>query len=267
MKRKIAAAVVLTGLVAFTLFQGMKELGGPKYVPAADTLSYRIDSIHLVSDDSLLFLDISYPVITENSEELCSLINGSIEPILYTLLFPDYRQDVILTDQIYSRFNELLNERRTTLGSAPWHLREEVELVFNGKGVISTAFSTDQYTGGAHGNRSLIYLTSEYQRGLKEVTLGTLFADEDRDALNEIGERFFRKARGLSDTANLTREGFWFEEGNFTLTDNFAIVPEGLMFHYNSYTIAPYSMGETELFLPLETFVSLLDRGKERYWF
>jgi hypothetical protein len=47
------------------------------------------------------------------------------------------------------------------------------------------------------------------------------------------------------------------------LNDNFAVAKRGIIFYFNSYEIAPYAMGPTELLIPyakLSGIISFLRR-------
>jgi hypothetical protein len=52
-----------------------------------------------------------------------------------------------------------------------------------------------------------------------------------------------------------------FENDQFFLPDNFAIVEEGITFFYNSYEIAPYAMGATELILRYDELKGIMPKN------
>lgn len=263
-KRILAVSAFALGL--FVLTQGVRERKLNYQLGVEDTLNFSMSSIELISDDSLVSLSLSYPVINEESEELTKLLNDSYEAVIFTLLFQGYREGALLEDQLRNHFADLVADHAASNSSALWSLHEEVNVVHNSCGVLSTRFSVEQYTGGAHGSHSTLYISTRYRDGLEEITLSELFTPENRNRLRRVGDGFFRDERKLDKSADLEREGFWFKDGKFSLTENFAIVPEGLTFHYNSYTIAPYAMGETSLLIPLDSFVTLLEPGKSHYW-
>jgi len=70
--------------------------------------------------------------------------------------------------------------------------------------------------------------------------------------LNRIAEPKFMEKYGT--------EGDWdFEPGNFQLSKNFAVMPGGLLFHFNPYEVGPYSSGAPELFLSFKEINRLLN--------
>jgi len=62
----------------------------------------------------------------------------------------------------------------------------------------------------------------------------------------------------LKPDENLEEAGFWFNEGNFKLNDNFLITTDGLKFFFNSYEIGPYAIGTTELLIPFSRIKNIL---------
>ncbi len=101
---------------------------------------------------------------------------------------------------------------------------------------------------------------------VREVTLCTLFTEQSRKSITAIGEKIFREERGLSKDTGLGELGFWFDNGQFSLTDNFAILPQGILFHYNSYEIASYAMGETTILLPYESIKKFVKPEIAHFW-
>jgi hypothetical protein len=73
---------------------------------------------------------------------------------------------------------------------------------------------------------------------------------KDSMAVLKIAESEFRKIKSIPENTATNKEWFW--NGLFYLPDNFAFTDAGLLFHYNSYEIAPYALGATELIIPYE---------------
>ncbi len=253
-------------LSLFILTQCAVKRCGAEQFSVDDTLQYRMNSIEMISDDSLLFMKLSYPIIEDNNEKLAKMLNSSYEAILYTLLFQDYCTNALLEDQLHNRFAELERDRQNTHRSILWNLLQNVTIVNNRYGILSTCFAVEQYTGGAHGSRSLLYISSRYNGDIQEIALGQFFSPENMKKVTALGESCFREIRSISDTADLGQEGFWFPDDKFSLTENFAVLPEGLTFHYNNYTIGPYALGETTIHIPYESFAPFLKPGASSYW-
>ncbi len=63
----------------------------------------------------------------------------------------------------------------------------------------------------------------------------------------------------LAADADLGQAGFWFENNEFFLNDNFLITDSSLVFYYNNYEITAYAFGPTELIIPFSKIKSLVE--------
>lgn len=112
------------------------------------------------------------------------------------------------------------------------------------------------YTGGAHGNHGTMF--TNYDLAMHgEVRLHDIIPDEYRKELNAVAERYFRKNESLPDTASL-KNVYFFEDGLFTVTENFTLLPDCLHFLYNVYEIKPYVAGVTRLSVPYSDLERML---------
>jgi hypothetical protein len=82
--------------------------------------------------------------------------------------------------------------------------------------------------------------------------LDNFFKPGYNDVLTNLGNKIFRQARQLADTASLSDNYFEFPEDKFQLNKNYGFKKEGIVFFYNSYEIAPYAAGPTEVVIPYE---------------
>lgn len=119
---------------------------------------------------------------------------------------------------------------------------------------VELSFSGWSYTGGAHGNGYVMYDLINREDG-RQLELTDAFTDVD--ALNAIAETYFRTLYELSPTESLNDYGFWFDNDEFTVNENFRFVGGAVEFYYNSYEIASYAGGPTELTVPMEAIKHL----------
>jgi hypothetical protein len=202
---------------------------------------------------------IEYPEITNAPSDTA---RDSLNAAISGQLLSTYEADSSITEvaQIAERFieefSELLSE--TASASLPeWETRHDVSVMLNDYGVLTLEFFWQAYTGGAHPNSTTHFVNYDIAAG-QQLTLQDILIDDYEVSLTDRATDIFREARGLSDDISLTEAGFWFEDGLFSLTDNFAIGLEGLTFYYNPYDIAPYAMGPTEFTLPYELITDLI---------
>ena len=136
------------------------------------------------------------------------------------------------------------------------HLNANVLL--NKPRYLSLSLNGEVYTGGAHGMNNQYFLNFDPQTG-KYLTLSELIKEEKQEQLVSIAEEKFRKAYQLSAEKSLNEAGgFMFPDDRFVLTENFALSDSALLFHYNSYEIAPYALGQTDIVILYDEIRDLL---------
>lgn len=116
------------------------------------------------------------------------------------------------------------------------------------------------YTGGAHGDYATRFIHFDVEK--KETLTLTDFVDEtEQIALTATAEHIFRQSEGLSADSDL--DDYFFDDGKFSITDNFALEKDSLLLLYNIYEIKPYVDGETELRIPYDEIGHLFtEKGK-----
>jgi hypothetical protein len=143
--------------------------------------------------------------------------------------------------------------------SSHWreHLYKKVRPLRITPPVVSLECSESFFFGGAHGSFATTYLNFDPATGAR-VMLDGLLDPGSLGRLTAIAEAHFRQERKLSATADLKQEGFTFEEGRFQLSEVYGFSASALIFVYNIYDIAPYSMGPTEVRIPYAEIRDLL---------
>jgi len=130
-------------------------------------------------------------------------------------------------------------------------------VIYNANSILSFQSEFDHFTGGAHGNSGM-YFTNFNSLDGKKLNLSDLLVASYGAELDNIAEKKFRREKELGTEANLEEAGFWFKQGKFSLTENFGIKNDGLVFYFNSYEIAPYAMGPTEIKIPYAEIRNLI---------
>jgi len=125
-------------------------------------------------------------------------------------------------------------------------------------GLAIDAFS---YTGGAHGNYATVF--SHYDiAGREPFSLDDIVAKPFQNELAAVAERYFRAQENLAVDQPL-EDRYFFDEGRFSLPENFALERDSMLFLYNIYEIKPYVDGQTQLRVPYSEIYRLLtDRAK-----
>ena len=128
-----------------------------------------------------------------------------------------------------------------------WFVHLQARVLLNKPRYLSLSLDGEVYTGGAHGMNNRYFLNFDPKTG-KYFTLEELIKEGSQEQLVNIAEEKFRKAYQLSAEKSLNEAGgFMFPDDRFVLTENFALSDSALLFHYNSYEIAPYALGQTDI--------------------
>jgi hypothetical protein len=133
-----------------------------------------------------------------------------------------------------------------TLG---WQYNIDVAVGFDTLGILSLNRKIFSFSGGAHPVTTVDFLNLSTATG-SQLALDDLLTDDYGEALDQIGERIFRQGKGIDSMAALGEAGYWFEEDRFRLNTNVGIRDSALVFHFNPYEIAPYSLGPTIIEIP-----------------
>lgn len=141
--------------------------------------------------------------------------------------------------------------------------REWSILFVQGK-IATVGERASEYMGGAHGASSIqIYTIDLEERG--ELDLSKMITPEEWRELEILSEPYFRLQNELDSVGVLSDYGFMFENDQFHLAQQYGLTEAGLRFYYNSYEIAPYSMGQFEFTVPYSLLKAVL--GKNHHLF
>lgn len=203
-------------------------------------------------------LRVTYPKVLEaGNPAAVTVLNQFIQSQLLEYSDPDGKQPATL-DELATMFVNDYNAVPEAMGL--WEMERHVEVSFAADHLATLNYSESGYTGGAHPFSGQRYFVLDLDSG-KQLTLKDLLAAGYEEALNEAGERAFRKARNLPSDASLEEAGFWFANNLFKVNTNFGVMGNGLAFVFNPYEVAPYAMGPTEFTIRYNDIDSLIPAG------
>lgn len=215
------------------------------------------------SDTATLTIDYSYYTTQFSSNVMDSVYKDSVNSLIGSVV----SSQTLLESGIYLLQRHFFDAQLDSLAvewnkykaeeSTPWEMEMSLGIHEYASFAEVTAFGW-AYTGGAHGNGYNNYFQFDKSTG-RTLKLANFFTDIN--ALNKIAEPHFRKLFELTAEESLNDYGFWFENDQFSVYENFTFNGGAVLFYYNSYDIAPYSGGPTELFVPLEEIKHLLKRN------
>ncbi|WP_305981990.1 DUF3298 and DUF4163 domain-containing protein [Roseivirga thermotolerans] len=208
-----------------------------------------------------LIFQVEFPVIT-------GLVPQSVAEKLNYHIEKDILSSSFISNKpgSFKELKEELNADYTSMISDfpdynnAWVFEVNSDILYQDSLFISVATTVYSYTGGAHPNSGQVYRSYDLRTG-DPITLDQLLVENYEAKLYPAAEIEFRMTREIPPEMSLQEGGFWFDEGQFSLNENFAIINKSLVFYFNPYEIAPYSVGPTELELKLTDFVDLIADG------
>jgi hypothetical protein len=249
-------------VLVFALSAPAQERTSSKPSSTSDTVCYELRTIESTyggcqpGDDSCTYISIQYPLIIK-APTVAS--RDSINSFVLKYLLSSYNEEQESLDQVLSLFIEDYNNLKRNMPEYlhGWYYHVTVTIVYSTSEILSLDLSRDSYTGGAHGSHHTEYANFNLKTG-QRIKLEHILVDDYQQSLNAIAESNFRQIHDIEPEESLEDAGFWFEDNNFRLTDNFSINESGLTFFYNEYEIAPYYKGPTVLTLTYEELTDLI---------
>ncbi len=198
----------------------------------------------------------------------------ALNDLLLQVIFKNMRGDTIERKYAYKGFTDFYAEQQkqyfdnykemmrgetfepnqTEFDMSNYYAASDMGLVWNDGKLLSLAFHTSAYSGGAHGNYGTSYISVDLTKK-KVLTLKDIFKAGFEKPLDALLEKVARKKYTIS--AKETLDSYFLVE-EIHANNNFAVTPKGIMFNYVPYEIASYAQGEIQLFVPFEDMKAFL---------
>ncbi len=255
--------IVCSALIFIPLFSCAQKPSHKRTRSSIDTLAF---TWHYLSteDDSCKNCDytiLDYPLFLNEPK-----LNDTLKQIMLPFLnLTDENKDYENIDTLFKQFaggGKPLNDVDSTDSAnslTPMTNELHIKKLRETPNLITLELINDE-SGGVHPNESTTYINWDKKRH-RNIILDDIFVKNYSSRLNNIGEKIFRQDGDLSKTASLAENGYNFDGDQFALNDNFAITDTGLHFYYNSYEIAPYMRGPTNVDIPFSKIKSLIKKN------
>lgn len=236
-KKQLIIFLIALVIIAIFTFIGFKK----SEVPIKET--------PMVNVDQELSLETEKLSISEKTEYLNITANyPKVKSESISKYFENYVKD------------QIVSFKEDTSWAGDFESPAELSLDIDYKNIKSTLvqnyiFSSYSYTGGAHGMQ--VRRTFSFNREGKLLNLADLFIDKEKGLVEfsklvqkELLKRENADADWIADGAGPKEENYQ----SFTITD------EGLTVLFDQYQVAPYSDGQIDITIPLESLKSFVNK-------
>lgn len=192
---------------------------------------------------------ISLEVIKASGPEPVSgKINNALRHHAITLLSPEEDPEIATLEELAEQFIADYKRAASDFSQEPpWEAYLNASIYKKEQNLLSVGISTEIFSGGAHGYKSLTFLNFDLESG--EILH---WKDIFKPEFKSFAERKFRSEQKIPENTSINSTGLWFENDRFQLPDNIGFTEEEVILIYNAYEIAPYAAGDFYMEIPLE---------------
>ncbi|TAN16980.1 MAG: DUF3298/DUF4163 domain-containing protein [Chitinophagaceae bacterium] len=153
------------------------------------------------------------------------------------------------------------NLKNSTVGEIAaifnWESDVDMKILWNADSIVSIAFQSYQYTGGAHGLSNTLLSVFDLKEN-RSLTPSDIFKQGYEQELRQALEQELREQYDIPDGAPLNGDhGILFDK-QLALTKNFYLTGKGIGFIYNLYEVAPYAVGQINLYIPFSKIANVI---------
>jgi hypothetical protein len=214
--------------------------------------------------------EIEITLIYPTNEYINPDVTDSVSRIIVSSIFGSGFQvadpDSMLINFEEEYFDEYVkqNENWHESGGASfdWEKVISMSVVYNSSYMLCLEYLKYAYSGGAHGMTNISYDIIYLDNG-ELLTFADVFSEEATAGLSEKLTAQLRKDYSIPDEVALKDAGFFVDE--VQPNRNIYVNGNGVGFLYNSYEIAPYSQGATNIFLEWKQIEELVKMGTPVY--
>jgi len=221
----------------------------PSAKPSQLKISYKVYSETIRDEDGTRLIKIrySYPYIDNpHDDDGIAAINDyyqrQLEQFINTVV-PESKKAALETKKASEEFG---------FGFYDLYYEKESNIYYNDNNLLSVLNISYEYTGGAHPVSYWASETFDVRTG-KLLTLSDIFGLSNEEALERVYETVISQIEATKDEEN----NYYFEDyeenvKNYYSENDFILGPNGIIFYYQLYTIAPYAAGIQTFELPYD---------------
>ena len=239
-----------------------KEKNAP---PPAGPLKAETRTFHqkfCLTDDQCALFAVSVPELSGGDSVVTATVNHSVQSfILSTVGANESLPFPVAMDSAATQFVTSFKQAHTDNPDMLMGYSMEINgtsLLLNPK-VATIHLDGYSFTGGAHPSPFTTIVSYDLGNGGKVLTINALLTDTN--AVRPLLETGYKQAKGMKPEDNIS-ELLYPDLKELPMPANTAILPQGIIFYYNAYEVAPYAVGPTEIILSWEQLGALADKKK-----
>jgi len=234
------------------------------------TLPFEIYYLH--SEDKLVAKDLKSPtaeieltlIFPKDNYFQAGIVDSVKQLIANSFFGNDFYEnnpDSMLThfeNEYFSNYKKQNEDWYGKGASFSWQKTINMSVIFNSNYLLCFEYLKYAYSGGAHGMTNVAYDIINLNNS-SILTYNDIFEEGTDDSLSNILTQMLRKDYSIPYSIPLKEAGFFVD--SIVPNHNIYINGSGIGFLYNSYEIAPYSNGQTNIFLEFDKIKQLLKKG------
>ncbi len=226
--------------------------------PGASSIRYELTRFRIESKDGCkadtarcAYYEVSYPVFTGIDTAVVSVLMRRIASNV-NMGNPESARKTMqeIGGQFVNDYDQFKKEIPDDAMGWSYEAKVDVEVLTDT--LLTLSVTENYFTGGAHGGYGKYFININPRTG-EDVTLDRFFKPGYNEPLRVIADHAFRELYELADTASLQDNMFEFPNDQFELNGNYGFTRQGLVFYYNSYEVAPYAAGPSEVIIPYDS--------------
>ncbi|MCF6170394.1 MAG: DUF3298 and DUF4163 domain-containing protein [Bacteroidales bacterium] len=139
-----------------------------------------------------------------------------------------------------------------------WDKTLSMSVIYNSSYMLCLEYLRYAYTGGAHGMTNISFDIIHLDQG-QLLSYSDVFVEGADSALSVLLTRQLRKDYKIPDEIPLKKAGFFVDQ--IQPNRNIYVDGNGIGFLFNSYEIAPYAQGATDIYLEFRQIKELVKKG------
>ncbi len=211
-------------------------------------------------------LTLLFPVLIPDSSRILDSIRKHITESFFGKREYNKNPDSLLTHfelEYYTNYIDQNTDIYSRSGASfNWQKILNMSVINNSNSLLCLEYLKYAYTGGAHGMTNMSYSNIDLVSGIN-YTYDDVFKEGSDSLLTQVLTRKLYTDRQIPHDISLTEAGYFVN--HIEPNHNIFINNNGIGFLYNSYEVAPYSMGQTTIFIEFHEIYELLKEGNSIY--